>query len=65
MKDWLGNLFMGKFIHLEKKKVENEQCDVKFRNLSRFLKRSSEILADEKTFLKKSHAENCNFSKYF
>jgi len=47
----LGDVFRGKCTYLRKKKGKHVKFDVKFRNLESMTKnRSSEILADEKTY---------------
>ena len=62
----LGDVFRGKCTYLRKKKGKHVKFDVKFRNLESMTKnRSSEILADEKTyFLGKSHRK-VSLAKFF
>ena len=63
MEKYFFYVFSRKCTYLEKKKKgENAKFDVKLRNFGRMTisKRSSEIVADEKTFWGESHTEKFN-----
>jgi len=57
---------MEKCTYLEKKKGENVKFDVKFRNLeSMTKKRSSEILANEKSYFWENSHGKVSLAKFF